>query len=123
MDGMRQPRDEPPVRRGVQIGGQLQHPGVVPVYGLGTLDDDRPFFTMKLVRGRTLAHLLIERRSPADDLPRFLSIFEQVCQTVAFAHAHRVIHRDLKPSNIMVGSIRRGAGDGLGVCQGPQGRE
>ena len=88
-----------------QICGQLQHPGVVPVYELGTLSDDRPFFTMKLVKGRTLTALMAERASPADDLPRFLSIFEAVCQTVAYAHARGVIHRDLKPSNVMVGAF------------------
>jgi serine/threonine-protein kinase len=60
---------------------------------------------MKLVRGRTLSSLLAERRSPAHDLPRFLSIFEAICQTVAYAHARSVIHRDLKPSNVMVGSF------------------
>jgi serine/threonine-protein kinase len=86
-----------------QICGQLQHPGVVPVYELGTLGDRRPFFTMKLVKGRTLAALLEERTEP--DLPRFLSIFEAICQTVAYAHARGVIHRDLKPSNVMVGAF------------------
>jgi serine/threonine protein kinase/lipoprotein NlpI len=88
-----------------QIGGQLQHPGVVPIYELGTFADHRPFFAMKLVKGHTLAQLLADRRSPADDLPRFLSIFETVCQTMAYAHARGVIHRDLKPSNVMVGSF------------------
>jgi serine/threonine-protein kinase len=88
-----------------QIGGQLQHPGVVPVYELGTFPDRRPYFAMKLVKGRTLASLLHERTGPADDLPRFLGIFEQVCQTMAYAHARGVIHRDLKPSNVMVGSF------------------
>jgi len=134
-----------------QIGGQLQHPGIVPVYELGTFADRRPYFTMKLVKGRTLATLLDERGrasapSPSDttpgsdatglasrcrsgergrasvpslseptpagtagglagDLPRFLAIFEQVAQTVAYAHARNVIHRDLKPANIMVGSF------------------
>ena len=88
-----------------QICGQLQHPGVVPVYELGTLPDRRPFFAMKLVKGKTLAALLVGRASPADDLPRFLSIFEAVCQTVAYAHARGVIHRDLKPSNVMVGGF------------------
>ena len=39
------------------------------------------------------------------DLPRFLSIFEAIAQTVAYAHARGVIHRDLKPSNVMVGSF------------------
>jgi serine/threonine-protein kinase len=130
-------KDKPElVRRFVeeaQISGQLQHPGVVPVYELGGFADQRPFFTMKLVKGRTLASLLGERgrvsapsfprRTPgadatglagtpgalatglAADLPRFLSIFESVAQTMAYAHARGVIHRDLKPSNIMVGSF------------------
>jgi len=188
-----------------QIGGQLQHPGIAPVYELGAFPepDRRPYFAMKLVKGQTLAAMLGERdlapraraphpnppprrgegvrnsaqrvegatnssqrsagatnsspprpsgeRSPQDvggegppredtgggagtsagrgspsvgrgspdpapvateglpptpnDLPRFLSIFEQVCQTMAYAHARGVIHRDLKPSNIMVGSF------------------
>jgi serine/threonine protein kinase len=73
------------------------------VHELGTLADCRPYFTMKLVKGRTLAALLAERPSPDADLPRFLTIFPQVCQTVAYAHARRVIHRDLKPANVMVG--------------------
>jgi serine/threonine-protein kinase len=88
-----------------QIGGQLQHPGVVPVYELGTFGDARPYFAMKLVKGRTFAALLAEREGPAGDLSRLLSIFLQVAQTVAYAHARGVIHRDLKPSNVMVGSF------------------
>jgi serine/threonine-protein kinase len=94
-----------------QIGGQLQHPGVVPVYDIGRFGV-RPFFTMKLVKGQTLAALLGERVAPvADapgspkDLPRFLSIALQVAQTIAYAHAKGVIHRDLKPANIMVGAF------------------
>jgi serine/threonine-protein kinase len=86
-----------------QISGQLQHPGVVPVYDLGRFADGRPFFTMKLVKGQTLARLLAERKDPTQDRPRFLQIFEQVCQTVAYAHSKGVIHRDLKPANVMVG--------------------
>jgi serine/threonine-protein kinase len=88
-----------------RIGGGLQHPGVVPVYELGTLPDGRPFFAMKLVEGRTLAELLHERPSPAHELPRWLQVFEQVCQTVAYAHSRGVIHRDLKPANVMVGAF------------------
>ena len=86
-----------------QIGGQLQHPGIVPVYELGQFADRRPFFTMKLVKGRTLAALFADRPEPRDGRARFLAIFAQVCHTVAYAHARGVIHRDLKPSNIMVG--------------------
>jgi serine/threonine-protein kinase len=88
-----------------QIGGQLQHPSVVPIYELNFLPDKRPYFTMKLVKGRTLAALLAERVDLSQDRPRFLKIFEQVCQALAYAHARGVIHRDLKPLNIMVGSF------------------
>ncbi len=102
-------RDHPEmVRRFVEearIGGQLQHPGIVPVHELGHLSDGRMFIAMKLVRGRTLAALLAARRGPDDERTRFLAIFEQVCQTVAYAHSRGVIHRDLKPSNVMVGSF------------------
>jgi eukaryotic-like serine/threonine-protein kinase len=102
-------RDNPDLLRRfveeAQIGGQLQHPGIVPVYELGTFADSRPYFTMKLVKGRTLAALLRDRQNLHDDLPRFLGILEQVCQTVAYAHSRGVIHRDLKPANLMVGSF------------------
>jgi len=88
-----------------QIGGQLQHPGVVPVYELGMLDDQRPFIAMKLVKGQTLSALLSDRKSPAAGRRRFLTIFESVCQTVAYAHSKGVIHRDLKPANVLVGAF------------------
>jgi serine/threonine-protein kinase len=91
------------------ILGQLQHPGIVPIHASGRLPDGRPFFTMKLVKGQTLAELLRDRQIPGADasgsLPRLLAIFEQVCQTMAYAHSRRVIHRDLKPANIMVGAF------------------
>jgi len=88
-----------------QIGGQLEHPGVVPVHEMGRAPDSRPFFAMKLIQGRTLGELLAQRRDVADDRVRFLGIFEQVCLTVAYAHARGVIHRDLKPANVMVGAF------------------
>jgi tetratricopeptide (TPR) repeat protein/tRNA A-37 threonylcarbamoyl transferase component Bud32 len=88
-----------------QIGSQLQHPGIPPVYDLDRLLDGQPFFTMKLIEGRNLAQLLAERKSPGDELPQFLGIFRQVCQTVAYAHSRNVLHRDLKPANIMVGAF------------------
>ena len=96
----------------------------MPVYELGTFPDRRPYFAMKLVKGRTLAALLAEREdrvrrgspdpafsaaeglhSAPVDLHRFLAIFEQICQTMAYVHARGVIHRDLKPPNVMVGSF------------------
>ncbi len=102
-------QDQPElVRRFIEeakITGKLQHPGVVPVHALGQMPDGRPYFTMKLIQGRTLSALLAERASPSQDLPRFLKIFEQVCQTLAYTHSQEIIHRDLKPANIMVGAF------------------
>lgn len=88
-----------------QIGGQLQHPGIVPVYDLGTLPDGRLFFAMKLVKGRTLDSMFRGRSNVLDDQPHLLGIFEQICQTLAYAHSKSVVHRDLKPANIMVGAF------------------
>jgi serine/threonine-protein kinase len=86
-----------------RITSSLQHPGVVPVYELGELPDSRPFFAMRMVEGETLDALLAAQPDPAAELPRYLQVFDRVCQAVAFAHAHGVIHRDLKPLNVMVG--------------------
>jgi tRNA A-37 threonylcarbamoyl transferase component Bud32/tetratricopeptide (TPR) repeat protein len=86
-----------------RVAGQFQHPGIVPVYELGLLEGDRPYIAMKLVEGRTLAELLVERPDPSHDRGRFLAIFVLACHAVAYAHSRGVIHRDLKPANIMVG--------------------
>ena len=88
-----------------QIGGQLQHPGLVPVYDLGLTPDHRPYFTMRMIEGPTLEKRLSKRRDASDGLTKYLMVFEQVCQAVAFAHKKGVIHRDLKSSNVMVGDF------------------
>jgi hypothetical protein len=88
-----------------RITSRLQHPGIVPVHDLGESPDGRPCIMMKLVEGHALDKLLEQRAALSQDLPRFLSIFEQICQTLAYAHVQGVIHRDLKPHNIMVGAF------------------
>jgi serine/threonine-protein kinase len=108
--------------REARITARLQHPGIIPVYEMGHLPDMRPYFIMKMVTGRTLNNLLAERQERAPDLMHFLQIFEQVCQTLAYAHAGGVIHRDLKPPNVMVGAFGEvyvmdwGLAKSLGVC-------
>jgi serine/threonine protein kinase len=87
-----------------RITGQLQHPNIPAMHDLGLLPDGRPFLAMKLIKGETLEELL-KRRGDADGRGRFVAAFEQVCQAVAYAHAHDVIHRDLKPANVMVGAF------------------
>jgi serine/threonine protein kinase len=92
-----------------RINGQLEHPNIVPVHELGLDKTGKPFYTMKLVQGVTLEEILedLERGNEATrrlyPLSTLLTIFEKVCDAVAFAHSRGIIHRDLKPANIMVG--------------------
>src|SRR5262245_9169201 len=88
-----------------RITGQLQHPNVPAVHDLGVLPDGRPFLAMRLIKGETFEDLLKGRAVSAEGRGRFVAAFEQVCQAVAYAHAHDVIHRDLKPANVMVGAF------------------
>jgi formylglycine-generating enzyme required for sulfatase activity len=60
---------------------------------------------MKLIRGRDFGEMLLEREHPAEHRRRFLSIFESICQTMAYVHSRGVVHRDLKPANVMIGSF------------------
>jgi serine/threonine protein kinase len=84
-----------------------QHPGVAPAHELGTLPDLRPYFTMKLVKGRTLAELLSESSKSPADRRNLLAVFLQVVHTIAYAHNYGVLHLDSKPANNMVDNTAR----------------
>jgi hypothetical protein len=86
-----------------RITAQLAHPSIVPVHAMGRLADGRPYYTMKLVEGNTLAELLKVGSDAASPRMDLLPVFARVCQALAFMHSKGVIHRDLKPSNVMVG--------------------
>ena len=94
-----------------QITGQLEHPGIVPVYELGINDEGVVFYTMKFMKGVTLKQIIRElRNNNRETIAKFplsslLNILQKVCDAVAFAHSKGVIHRDLKPENIMVGDF------------------
>lgn len=92
-----------------QITGQLEHPNIVPVHEVGIDAHQRLFFSMMMVRGRSLAQVLDElRQNPKTSeysLGRLLNILVNVCHALAYAHSRGVIHRDLKPANIMVGDF------------------
>jgi len=96
-----------------EISGGLEHPGIVPVYGLGQYADGRPFYAMRFIRGDNLKDA-IERfhkaekpgRDPGErslEFRKLLGRFVDVCQAVHYAHSRGVLHRDLKPGNIMLG--------------------
>jgi serine/threonine-protein kinase len=86
------------LRREARTLASLEHPGVVPVHDVGVLPDGRMFVVMSLVRGDRL-----DAHAAALPLAGRLRLFDRICDTVAFAHAHGVVHRDLKPANILVG--------------------
>lgn len=93
-----------------QLTGQLEHPNIVPVYELAIDDQGETFYTMKFVRGITLDEVLRGLRHGRREilekytLASLLTIFQKICDGVAFAHSKGVIHRDLKPENVMLGS-------------------
>lgn len=113
-----------------EITGGLEHPGIVPVYGLGTRADGRPYYAMRFIRGRSLHEAIHDFHSDGDvvdddetakpqrprpiaahgdfrsvEFHRLLRSFVGVCHAMEYAHSRGVLHRDLKPANIMVGDF------------------
>jgi serine/threonine-protein kinase len=97
-----------------EVTGGLEHPGIVPVYGLGHTPDGRPFYAMRFIKGSNLKEAVrrfhqAEKQPGRDpgqsllELRELLGRFMDVCDAVAYAHSRGVLHRDLKPGNIMLG--------------------
>lgn len=92
-----------------QITAQLEHPNIIPIYELNVNELDKPFYTMKLIRGDSLREVLHLLRSASPvfqsryPLGELLTIFQKVCDAISYAHSKGVVHRDLKPDNVMLG--------------------
>ena len=94
-----------------RITGQLEHPGIVPVYELTRpTEGGQPFYTMRFIRGRTLSDAIrayhgkraTGRPEPLEQAA-LLTAFVATCNAVAYAHSRGVIHRDLKGQNVVLG--------------------
>jgi WD40 repeat protein/tRNA A-37 threonylcarbamoyl transferase component Bud32 len=100
--------------REAEVTSQLEHPGIVPVYGLGQVGDGSPVYAMRFIRGETFfeAARRFHAAAPPGGEPgwrrqafqHLLQRFLGVCNTIAYAHSRGIIHRDLKPSNILLGA-------------------
>jgi serine/threonine protein kinase len=107
-----------------EITSRLEHPGIVPIYGLGDTADGELFYAMRFIRGQTLEDLIdlffhgrksrgpaadgsaVESESPADHERHYRELLERfiaVCKTMAYAHNRGIVHRDIKPANVMLG--------------------
>ena len=98
--------------REAEVTGQLEHPGIVPVYALGHYADGRPYYVMRMIRGDSLKQAIaaLHRNHGSGDehasrleLRRLLNRFVTACNTIEYAHSRGVVHRDIKPDNIMLG--------------------
>ncbi|HEV3165298.1 MAG TPA: serine/threonine-protein kinase [Isosphaeraceae bacterium] len=100
-----------------EVTGGLEHPGIVPVYGLGRYADGRPYYAMRFIRGQSLqdavdhfhlADLNQVNRDPGErslEFRQLLERFRDVCNAIGYAHSRGVIHRDIKPANVMLGAF------------------
>ena len=96
-----------------EITGKLEHPGIIPIYGLGYDPAGRPFYAMRFIRGDSLADAINRYHDPSgpfvDPIRRSLQLrellgrFLDVCNALSYAHSRGVLHRDLKPGNVMLG--------------------
>jgi tRNA A-37 threonylcarbamoyl transferase component Bud32/tetratricopeptide (TPR) repeat protein len=101
--------EDPRFTKEAKVLALLAHPNIVPIYNVGLDAQSRPFYSMKLVKGRTLQAVLNALKDGNTAATKeytqaaLLTIFRKVCDAMAFAHAKGVLHRDLKPENVMVG--------------------
>jgi serine/threonine-protein kinase len=96
-----------------EVTGGLEHPGIVPVYSLGTYGSGRPYYAMRFIKGESLKEAIEHfhgdntlKSHPGRhslELRKLLRRFLDVCNAIDYAHSRGVIHRDIKPANIILG--------------------
>lgn len=106
-DASRDPSSGERLLKEARLTGVLEHPSIIPIYDLGSLSNDQPYYTMRVVRERSLQQLIDQMAGGKEtdySLTQFISILRQVCLALHYAHDRGVVHRDLKPENILIGS-------------------
>jgi len=117
-----------------ELTARLEHPGIVPIYGLGEDENGQPYYAMRMIQGENLSDIAKrfhsdrsgDRAERSVQFRRLLQHFVAVCTTVAYAHARGVLHRDLKPANIRIGPFGEtlvldwGLAKSVAVAQSPQ---
>ena len=99
-----------------QVTGRLEHPGVVPVYGLNQHPDGTPYYAMRFITGESLQDAIRDFHGKDSDpvrdphersllLRQLLKRFVDICNTIGYAHSREILHRDLKPANVMLGAF------------------
>ncbi|TWT70769.1 serine/threonine protein kinase [Crateriforma conspicua] len=97
-----------------EVTARLEHPGVIPLYGVGRTTDGDPFYAMRFIDGQSMDDLIASLHSRDDESKTnpletdrryrlLLNHFVSVCKTVAYAHNRGIVHRDIKPANVMLG--------------------
>jgi len=140
---IRDDRSDDPVLRQkflleAQLTGGLEHPGIIPIYGLGKSANGKPYYAMRLIKGNNL-HLHIKNfhervkqgksEFAGQSLRRILRRFMDVCEAISYAHSRGVLHRDLKPSNIMLGPygetlvVDWGLAKAMGISSAPDSKQ
>src|SRR6185369_14057832 len=96
--------------REAEITGNLEHPGIVPVYGLGADGEGRPYYAMRFIQGESLREAIdkfhaakVDGGTRSLEQRQLLRRFLDVCNAIEYAHSRGILHRDLKPANIMIG--------------------
>ncbi len=98
-----------------EVTGRLEHPGIVPLYGLGRAENGRLFYYMRYIDGETMDDAIVRyhrecqqteiRAEQSLEFRRLLTAFISVCKTIAYAHNRGIVHRDVKPANVMMGKF------------------
>ena len=96
-----------------EVTGGLEHPGIVPVYGMGTYAGGRPYYAMRFIKGDSLKKAIEQFHADTSlkndagrrslELRKLLHRFTDVCNAIEYAHSRGILHRDIKPSNVILG--------------------